>query len=34
MIEIWKNIPGFEKNYQISNQGNVKSMPKLHKEVI
>lgn len=26
MIEIWKDIPGFEGLYQVSDQGNVRSM--------
>jgi len=29
--EIWKNISGYEKLYQISNFGNVKSLPKKRK---
>jgi len=28
MIEIWKDVIGFEGLYQVSNTGNVKSMPK------
>jgi hypothetical protein len=31
MEEIWKDIPGFENLYQVSNLGRVKSLPKLHK---
>ena len=29
--EIWKDIKGFEGRYQVSNFGNIKSLPKLHK---
>lgn len=29
MEEIWKDIPGFEGLYQISNLGRVKSLPKM-----
>lgn len=28
-VEIWKDIPGFEGSYQISNFGRVKSLPKV-----
>lgn len=28
MIEIWKDVPGYEGRYQVSNLGNVKSLPK------
>lgn len=28
MSEIWKDIPGFEGLYQVSNQGRVKSLPR------
>ena len=28
-MEIWKDIEGFEGSYQVSNFGNVKSLPKL-----
>lgn len=31
MKEIWKNIKDYEKLYQISNFGNVKSLSKFHK---
>lgn len=30
MKEIWKNIPGFENLYQVSNLGRIKSIPKKH----
>ena len=26
--EIWKDIKGFEGKYQVSNLGNIKSLPK------
>jgi len=29
-IEIWKDIPGYEGKYQVSNLGNVKSMNYMH----
>lgn len=29
--EIWKDIPGFEGSYQVSNLGRIKSFPKLKK---
>ena len=28
-MEVWKDIPGFEGFYQVSNFGNVKSLPRL-----
>ena len=28
MVEIWKDIPGYEGRYQVSNMGRVKSLPK------
>ena len=28
-MEIWKDIPGFENRYQVSNQGRVKSLDRL-----
>jgi len=28
-MEIWKDIPGYEGMYQVSNLGNVKSLPRL-----
>lgn len=30
-MEIWKDIPGYEGLYQVSNLGNVKSLPRLVK---
>ena len=29
MIEVWKDIKGFEGRYQVSNLGNVKSLPRV-----
>ncbi len=31
MIEIWKDIEGYEGLYQVSNLGRVKSLPKQHR---
>ena len=31
MNEIWKDIKGYEKLYQVSNLGRVKSLPKFHR---
>ncbi|MGG0891665.1 NUMOD4 domain-containing protein [Cytobacillus horneckiae] len=31
MIEVWKDIPGYEGEYQASNLGRVKSLPRLIK---
>ena len=31
MSEIWKDIPGFEGRYQVSNLGRVKSLPRIVK---
>lgn len=29
ITEIWQDIPGFEEKYQVSNMGNVRSLPRL-----
>lgn len=29
MIEVWKDVEGYEGLYQISNMGRVKSLPKI-----
>ena len=29
MVEIWRDIKGYEGQYQVSNLGNVKSLPRL-----
>lgn len=31
MIEIWKDIEGYENEYQVSNFGNVRSLPRYRK---
>ncbi|MCX8963225.1 hypothetical protein EHW64_19440 [Erwinia psidii] len=33
MPEIWKPIPGFEDRYEVSNQGHVRSIPRLVRAV-
>ena len=30
-MEVWKDIPGYEDKYQISNKGRVKSLPRMDK---
>jgi hypothetical protein len=30
-MEVWKDIAGYEGLYQVSNMGNVKTMPRLHR---
>ena len=32
MIEIWKDIPGYEGRYQVSNFGRVKSLPNIRRK--
>lgn len=34
MIEIWKWIKGFEKSYQVSNQGNIKSFIRKNPKIL
>ena len=29
MVEVWKDVPGYEGLYQVSSTGNVKSLPKM-----
>lgn len=31
--EIWKNIPGWEDLYQISNMGRIKSLPHMRRHI-